>query len=115
MNTLKGDVVVMTNEPNPIKTQFIEILHQAALNGQLGYMDGKDPDTGEIVPLLVGIEREGSMIRAYPIAHAFLKVEEMKNYLAPDGQGNYLDLTTHITDANGEPVLADFGTLPDAE
>ena len=100
------DIVVLTNDPKPAKSEFIEVLHQAALHGQLGYMDGMDPDTGEIVPLLVGIERNGTSIAAYPLAHIFMEVSELKAYLSPDGNGNYINLSEHIRDANGDPITA---------
>lgn len=84
--------VVVSNDANPIKRQFLAILHQAALHNQLGYMDGMDPDTGDIVPLLVGVERldEGKM-KFYPLAAAFLDADKLKNYLVPDGNGKYFE------------------------
>lgn len=100
-------LVIASNDRNPIKAQFIATLHQAALHNQLGYMDGKDPETGEIVPLLCGVEfnEDGSPKQLWPLGIVFLNGEGLKNYLAPDGDGKYYDQFANANlEANGQPI-----------
>lgn len=99
------ELVIASNDRNPIKAQFIATLHQAALHNQLGYMDGMDPDTGQVVPLLCGVEygEDGKPKQLWPLGIVFLQGEAIKNYLAPDGNGNYYSQQL-ATDANGEPI-----------
>lgn len=81
----------------------MQAIYQSVGTNQLGYMDGLDPDTKEIVPLLVGIDREeDGKMNLYPIAKLFLTPEELKTYLTPSEY-------TLPTDANGEPISADIG------
>lgn len=85
--------VILTNEPNQMKVNILQLLYQSAHMQQLAYMDGMDPDTGEIVPLLVGMEpTEDNQVRLYPLARLFTKASEIKTYLTPDGQGSYDNL-----------------------
>lgn len=113
----QNKLVIATNNPNPIKADFIRLLHNAALHNQLGYMDGMDPDTGDEVPLLVGVEYddEGNPKQLWPLAIAFIDGSKLKNYLAPDGNGSYYNQTL-ASDAAGEPIDTDIGggiELPD--
>ena len=108
--TAEATAIVVTNDNNPIKRDFLAILHQAALHNQLGYMDGMDPDTGEIVPLLVGVEHlEDGKMQLYPLAHAFLETDKLKNYLVPDGNGSYF--CQNSLDAAGD-LIAQLDTKP---
>lgn len=103
-NKDEGPTVIAT-DTNPIKRQLLQAILQSAYTNQLGYLDGMDPDTGDIVPLLVGIDRaEDGTFRCYPIAKLFLKADELKAYLTPDDHGNFINQS----DANGEPITADF-------
>ena len=95
------NAVVITNDFQPVKQEFIELLYQGALNGQLGYMDGMDPDTGNVVPLLVGLEASPDNPDekyCYPLARIFLDTASIKKYLVPDGNGNYHRLSASISD-----------------
>lgn len=82
-------LVILTNEKNPFKPQLLQMLYQAVEYRQVAYMDGMDPETGEIVPLLVGIEhqKDGIAVRV-PLAR--LLGSDAPNYLIPDGEGNYV-------------------------
>lgn len=102
-------LVIASNDSNPIKAQFIATLHQAALHQQLGYMDGLDPETKEVVPLLVGVEYDDNNkpVHLWPLGIVFLDGSNLKNYLAPDGNGNYYDQNVAL-DANGEPIDTDI-------
>lgn len=106
MHTIR-DIVIMSTDNNPIKQQLMEAIHTSAYTNQLGYLDGMDPDTGQIVPLLVGVDRDkdGGM-SFYPIAQLFLSTSELKRYLTPDMHGSWVD--NSIKDANGEDIASDF-------
>ncbi len=104
--TTETEPTVIANDTNPIKRQLLQAILQSAYTNQLGYLDGMDPETGDIVPLLVGIDREADgSFRCYPIAKLFLTPSELKPYLTPDDSGNYINQS----DANGEPISVEFG------
>lgn len=93
---IKADEVplmVLTNERTPMKGNMLMMLYKAASVGQLAYMDGMDPDTGDIVPLIVGLEpsEDGTKSNIWPLAKIIGKSAEIKNYLIPDGVGGYFD------------------------
>lgn len=83
-------IPILSNEPNELKLHTLELLYNSVAYGQLGYMDGKDPNTGEIIPLLVGLDPlpDGSGFAIYPVARILGKNDPL-NYLVPDGIGNY--------------------------
>ena len=82
-------LLLMTNEPTELKLKTLELLYQSLAYGQLAYMDGKDPETGAIIPLLVGLQpEENNKVSIYPLAKLITK-EDKTNYLIPDGKGNY--------------------------
>lgn len=92
-------LLLMTNEPTEQKLKTLELLYQSLSFGQLAYLDGKDPDTGEIVPLLVGLQpEENGKVSIYPIAKLFTKEDNLVNYQIPDGSGNYTSVDA------GEPI-----------
>lgn len=83
-------IPVLTNELTQFKIDTIRIIYSAIAKGELGYMDAKDPETGEIVPLLVGIEyTEGGNFIPYPIARFINGKDVFKDYLVPNGSGEY--------------------------
>jgi len=101
-------LMLMTNEPNEDKLRFMELLYQAMSVGQVAYMDGKDPDTGEVVPLIVGIQPEANnLVSIYPLAKIIKPEDESVNYHVPDGAGAYSPLNV------GEPI--DLGLSLTAE
>lgn len=88
---------------DPRKVNLMQAIYHSVGTDQLGYMDGMDPDTKEIVPLLVGIDREeDGKLNLYPIAKIFLSPDELKNYISPSEY-------SLPTDANGELISADIG------
>lgn len=105
-------VIVLTNDRTKLKADTILMFYKAATLGQLGYMDGKDPDTGEIVPLLVGLEptENDTQFKVYPLARLINKSTEIIPYLVPDGVGGYFTTNPTIEDS-GECL----GDLPDPE
>lgn len=86
-------LMVMTNKPTSFKGNMLLMLYKAVGMGQLAYMDGLDPDTQEIVPLLVGLEpTENGQFAVYPLAKIFTKGDELvKTYHVPDGKGGYFN------------------------
>jgi hypothetical protein len=82
-------VMIISNDPSEFKVRTLELFYQAASYGGIAYMDGKDPETGDIVPLLVGVKMEAEgQFSIWPIAKIF-QSNDIKNYLVPDGAGNY--------------------------
>lgn len=89
---VEAPFLCITNEPSESKVNILQIIYQAVHNGQLAYMDGMDPDTGEIVPLLVGLapDSSGTKVSVYPLADIrMLTTKNITQYLVPDGRGNY--------------------------
>lgn len=110
---------ILTNERTEMKANMLLMLYKAVSIGQLGYMDGMDPDSGEIVPLLVGFQpTENGKFNVFPLARIFNKVDGIPHYLVPDGQGGYLDYRTdeqRLEPPAHESVGADRGDNPPVE
>lgn len=96
-------LVVLTNERTPFKAQQILMLYQAVHAAQLAYMDGLNPDTGEVEPLLVGLEpTDDGQFRVFPLAKLLSKLDEVPAYQVPDGQGGYIN----ASDGAGDELAA---------
>lgn len=81
---------LLTNDITDLKKMTLKMIIQAADYDELGYMDGRDPDTGEIVPLLVGLEpNENNSFTIYPIARFYVG-SQIPEFEPPDGRGNYI-------------------------
>lgn len=110
-------IVIMTNDRNPIKANLMFSLYNTVKAGRLGYMDGMDPDTGDIVPMLVGIEPspDGTVHanNVYPLAILVRSDYESFKYWIPDGAGNYCKRdgtpASMKEEENNETVLEQFG------
>jgi hypothetical protein len=88
----KIPLMFITNDRTPFKANMLMMIYKAVGMGQVGYMDGLHPETGEIHPLLVGIEpTEDGQFRVHALAKIFNKLDEIPQYLMPDGNGNYID------------------------
>jgi hypothetical protein len=114
-------IMILTNEiGNQAKANMILMVYKAVQMGQLGFMDGLNPDTGDIEPLLVGIEPKADdprQFNVYPLARIFSKLEGIPQYLMPDGQGNYLDYRPKSSNAGAVGIsageeLTDISGLP---
>jgi len=111
-DTSEIPVMILTNERTPFKAQQILMLYKAASMAQLAYMDGMHPETGEIVPLLVGLEptENATQFKVYPLATLIDKLSDIPQYLVPDGQGGYMDYRVkEATDELPQP-FGDEGT-----
>ena len=85
---------LLTNEMTDLKKNTLKMIVQAADYDELGYMDGRDPATGEIVPLLVGLEPNGNgSFTIYPVARFFFGAD-IPEFEPPDGRGNYITKAT---------------------
>lgn len=86
---------LLTNERTPMKEQMLQMIYQAVEHNQIGYADVQDPDTGEVIPILIGLELDvnGKVLGGAPLARLFLTQKELqKSYRLPDGAGGYLNL-----------------------
>lgn len=104
-------LMILTNERTPFKGNMMKMIYQAVSLGQLAYMDGKDEETGEIVPLLVGLEPTEDLHKfaVYPLAKIFVKGEEMRTYLVPDGVGGYFDARANDSGSDSLAAAPDSG------
>lgn len=82
------DMLLFSNNPNPIQYNLLEMFYRGVLQNTLGLMEARNVETGELDLLLVGLDKEGEEIKTYPLA-VLIKKDAGKTYLAPDGLGNY--------------------------
>lgn len=102
-------LMVMTNDPTEQKVDILEMIYQSIALGQLAYADLKDADTGEICPFLVGLEPVPGTTKfsVWPLAKLVNKESDIKNYLVPDGAGNYHE-SGNVTDLAVSGMPADI-------
>jgi len=101
----KAPLVIMTNDRNPAKVEMLQMMYKAFSLGQVGLVDGMDPDTGEIQPMLAGIEMvNGELVGVYPLAVLLQSLDEISRILIPDGQGNYVSANINLAESNDGPV-----------
>lgn len=102
-------ILVMSNEPTALKIKTIELIYDSIALGQLAYMDGKDTETGEIVPLLVGLNPiSDTKYEIYPIAKLLINKADHANYLVPNGAGEYTTPDAdNAVDLDVRPISAD--------
>ena len=106
-------ILLISNEPTEFKARTLELIYESIALGQLGYMDGKDGDTGEIVPLLVGLKPvSDTRYEVYPIARLLINKDDHANYLVPNGAGDYSrpDPDNSIELGAVEESFIEFGT-----
>lgn len=86
---LDCNIVVLTNDFTPQKIALMEMFYRGAYANTLGYMDAKNNETGEIEPILVGMETTpDGKVNTYPLAK-LLAPEDVAKYSAPDGKGGF--------------------------
>lgn len=92
-------LVILANEQNPALAHILQAFYRGTASGQIGLVVGMDPDTGEVSPMLAGIEMaEGEIVGVYPIAKILEDMEQIERILIPDGQGNYVSNTSGFTE-----------------
>lgn len=98
----QAPMVILTNDRTPGKAEMLQMIYRAFSLGQVGLVDGMDPDTGEITPMLAGIEmnEQNELVGVYPLATILQSLEEIARILIPDGQGNYVSANSNLTELN---------------
>jgi hypothetical protein len=83
---------MMSNSPTNSAYQRLELFYKGAAENTIGWMDALNTDTGNVEPLLVGIDidPETGETQTFPIARIFGSYDESKGYLAPDGKGGWI-------------------------
>lgn len=82
------EMMLFSNNPNPIQYNLLEMFYRGVLANTLGLMEARNTETGELDLILVGLDKEGTEIKTYPLA-VMLKTDGGKIYEAPDGKGGY--------------------------
>lgn len=82
------EMMVFSNNPNPVQYNLIEMFYRGVLANTLGLMEARNTETGELELILVGLDKEGEEVKTYPLA-VMLKKDAGKLYEAPDGKGGY--------------------------
>ena len=101
----KVPLIILSNDKNPAKADMLAMLYRAFHIGQIGLIDGMDPDTGAVSPMIAGIELVDGEIRGvFPLAKILESADEISRILIPDGQGSYVSNSAGFGDDNaGEP------------
>lgn len=85
---------VYSNDPyNPVPYGLLDIVYRQVFENRVGIMHAKDSTTEEVVPILCFVgDKDGDDVALYPIAR-LLTEDEVGNYLAPIGDGEYFERT----------------------
>lgn len=87
----KVPLIILSNDRNDGQAQLLQMFYRATQLGQIGLITGMDPETGEVHPMLAGIEYvDGNIQGVYPLARILESTEEIERILIPDGKGNYV-------------------------
>lgn len=101
---------VLSNNPTELKIKTLEMLYDSIGYGQLAYMDAKDAETGEIIPLLIGLDpTDDGKFKLFPLAELVMGNALQRKYLVPDGRGNYHDVVGESVDLRGESIESRTG------
>lgn len=94
---MENDMVphVYSNDPyNPVPYGLLDILYRQVFENRVGIMHAKDAATGDVVPVICFVgDRDNEDVALYPIAR-MLTEDEVGNYLAPVGDGEYFEHST---------------------
>lgn len=71
---------------------LLKMVYHTVLTNRLAVMQAKNSETGEEELVLVGVEQDGNSINAFPLFLP-LKAEDVAKYIAPDGNGGWLEPT----------------------
>ena len=86
--SLDMEMMVFSNNPNPLQYNLIEMFYRGVLANTLGLMEARNKETGELELILVGLDKDGEEVKTYPLA-VMLKKDGGAIYEAPDGKGGY--------------------------
>jgi hypothetical protein len=81
-----------TEEHLNVLRGLLKMVYHTVLTNKLAIMEAKDETTGEVVPVLVGVEQNEEGISCYPLFRPITDTDAGK-YSAPDGSGNYVGRT----------------------
>lgn len=91
---MENDMIphVYSNDPyNPVPYGLLDILYRQVFENRVGIMHAKEASTGNIVPVICFVgDRENEDVALYPVAR-MLTEDEISNYLAPMGDGEYFE------------------------
>lgn len=98
-------LLVFTNDKSDenmgVLRGLLKMVYHTVLLNKLAIMQAKNNETGEQEIVLVGFEQSGDGVNCYPL-FAPLRAEDVAKYIAPDGNGGWLE--RGITD---EPVATE--------
>lgn len=87
----KVPLIILSNDRNEGQSRLLQMFYNATQLGQIGLISGMDPETGNVSPMLAGIEYvDGEIKGVYPLARILESTEEIERILIPDGKGNYV-------------------------
>lgn len=69
---------------------LLKMVYHTVLTNRLAVMESKNSETGIKELILVGVEQNGDTLNCYPLFLP-IKAEDVGKYIAPDGQGNWLE------------------------
>lgn len=81
-----------TEEHMNVLRGLLKMVYHTVLTNKLAIMEARDETTGEVKPVLVGVEQSGSGVNCYPLFYPITDVEAGK-YSAPDGKGGFVGRT----------------------
>lgn len=104
------DLHLLSNEPTEYKEALLRMFYAGVLQNTMGYADARVIETGEIVPMLVGLEYSvlSGKVESFPLALIIPAGDSVK-YELPNGYGGYGEPTDEEIAAN-EPT-----SIPDPE
>lgn len=83
-----------TNDKNEYNMNMLsgllKMVYHTVLTNRLGIMQAKNSETGEQEVVLVGVEQNGDSLNCYPLFSP-IRAEDVAKYVAPDGQGGWLE------------------------
>lgn len=77
------------DKTNPAIRQLFHLLHESVFRNKLGIMHAKLKGKDEVHTLIVGVEMVDGQALTFPLAKILLP-EEQDEYMAPDGEGNFI-------------------------
>ena len=81
---------VFTNDKtNPAIRQLYRMIHYSIFENKIGLMHCKVRGEDKVHTVIVGVENTPDGLVTWPLAK-ILTEEEQNEYLAPDGEGNYI-------------------------
>jgi hypothetical protein len=79
--------VFANDRSNKIPFGILDMVYQGVFTNTLGIMICKHKDSGQLIPVLVGLAGEG----VYPVAMC-IGAEHAAQFMPPDGEGGYLSV-----------------------